>query len=138
MEENQKDFNVDYDQMSTQDIVQQSMARTNPGEDWEKTYAYMYHGLQSPHFRLIRRRNSLLFFQVTPPVASHAHLFTADDQEEVKISLQEFVKALKIAGYKKITSKVKNPSIIRLIRMAKLPVKETKIPGGYSIEVEIK
>ena len=45
MEENQKDFDLDYDEMSTQDIVQQSMARTHPGEDWEEIYAYMYHGL---------------------------------------------------------------------------------------------
>jgi hypothetical protein len=138
MEENQKDFNLDYDEMSTQDIVQQSMARTHPGEDWEEIYAYMYHGLQSPHFRMIRRRNSLLFFQVDSPVARNVHLFTADDQEEVKASLQEFFKVFKIAGYKKVTGEVENPAILRLMRMSGIKLKEQKIAGKYRFEVEIK
>ena len=138
MEENQKSFDIDYDEMSTQDIVQKSMARTHPGEDWEEIYAYMYHGLQSPHFRMIRRRNSLLFFQVDPPVARNVHLFTADDQEEVKVSLQEFFKVFKIAGYKKVTGEVENPAILRLMRMSGLKVKESKLSDGYIFEVEIK
>ena len=138
MEENQKDFDLDYDEMSTQDIVQQSMARTHPGEDWEEIYAYMYHGLQSPHFRMIRRRNSLLFFQVTPPVARNLHLFTADDQEELKTSMQEFFKVLKIAGYKKGVGEVENPAILRLMRMAGIKLKEQKTADGYIFEVEIK
>lgn len=138
MEENQKSFDIDYDEMSTQDIVQQSMARTHPGEDWEEIYAYMYHGLQSPHFRMIRRRNSLLFFQVDPPEARNVHLFTADDQEEVKVSLQEFFKVFKIAGYKKVTGEVENPAILRLMRMSGLKVKESKLSDGYIFEVEIK
>jgi hypothetical protein len=138
MEENQKSFDIDYDEMSTQDIVQKSMARTHPGEDWEEIYAYMYHGLQSPHFRMIRRRNSLLFFQVDPPEARNVHLFTADDQEEVKVSLQEFFKVFKIAGYKKVTGEVENPAILRLMRMSGLKVKESKLSDGYIFEVEIK
>ena len=138
MEENQKSFDMDYDEMSTQDIVQKSMARTHPGEDWEEIYAYMYHGLQSPHFRMIRRRNSLLFFQVDPPEARNVHLFTADDQEEVKVSLQEFFKVFKIAGYKKVTGEVENPAILRLMRMSGLKVKESKLSDGYIFEVEIK
>ena len=138
MEENQKSFDIDYDEMSTQDIVQKSMARTHPGEDWEEIYAYMYHGLQSPHFRMIRRRNSLLFFQVDPPEARNVHLFTADDQEEVKVSLQEFFKVFKISGYKKVTGEVENPAILRLMRMSGLKVKESKLSDGYIFEVEIK
>ena len=138
MEENQKSFDVDYDEMSTQDIVQQSMERTQPGVDWEEVYAYMYHGLQSPHFRMIRRRNSLLFFQVTPPVARNVHLFTVDDQQEVKTSLQEFFKVFKIAGYKKVTGEVESPAILRLMRMSGIKLKEQKTNDGYIFEVEIK
>ena len=54
------------------------------------------------------------------------------------ISLQEFFKALKIAGYKKVTGEVETPSILRLIRMAGIKVKEQKIADGYLFEVEIK
>jgi len=143
MEENQKDLieeNEDdnYEEMSTQDIVQKSIERTQPGVDWEEVYAYMYHGLQSPHFRLLRRRNSLLFFQVDPPVARNLHLFTVDDQKELKASMQEFFKALKIAGYKKGVGEVENPTVLRLMRMAGIELKERKTPSGYSFEVEIK
>lgn len=143
MKENQEDLieeNEDdnYEEMSTQDIVRQSIERTQPGVDWEEVYAYMYHGLQSPHFRLLRRRNSLLFFQVTPPVARNLHLFTVDDQKELKASMQEFFKALKIAGYKKGVGEVENPTILRLMRMAGIELKERKTPSGYSFEVEIK
>jgi hypothetical protein len=138
MEENQEDLNVDYEEMSTQDIVQQSMERTEPGVDWEEVYAYMYHGLQSPNFRMIRRRNSLLFFQVTPPVARNMHLFTTDDQEELKISIKEFFKVLKIAGYKKGVGEVQNPAILRLMRMAGIKVKEQKTADGYSFEIAVE
>ena len=143
MKENQEDLieeneDDDYEEMSTQDIVRQSIERTQPGVDWEEVYAYMYHGLQSPHFRLLRRRNSLLFFQVTPPVARNLHLFTVDDQKELKASMQEFFKALKIAGYKKGVGEVENPTVLRLMRMAGIKLKEQKTADGYHFEVEIK
>ena len=143
MEENQEDLieeneDNDYKEMSTQDIVRQSMERNQPGIDWEEIYAYMYHGLQSPHFRLIRRRNTLLFFQVTPPVARNMHLFTTDDQKELKISLQEFFKVLKIAGYTKGIGEVENPAILRLMRMAGIKLKEQKTADGYSFEIAVE
>jgi hypothetical protein len=128
----------DQEEMSGQDIVKQSVERMSPGEDWEDVYAHLYAGLQTPHFRMLRRRDSLLFFQVTPPVASNVHLFTTDDQTELKVSLNEFFKALKIAGYKKVTGEVENPAILRLIRMSGIKLKEQKTDDGYSFEVEIK
>jgi hypothetical protein len=137
-DQNQEDQNDNHEEMSTQDIVRISMERTQPGIDWEEVYAYMYHGIQSSKFRMLRRRDSLLFFQVTPPVARNMHLFTADDQSELKVSLQEFFKALKIAGYKKGVGEVENPATLRLMRMAGLEVKQAKTPDGYSFEVEAK
>lgn len=135
IEENQDD---NYEEMSTQDIVRKSIERTQPGVDWEEVYAYMYHGLQSPHFRLIRRRNSLLFFQVTPPVARNLHLFTADNQKELKTSIQEFFKVLKMAGYTKGVGEVENPTILRLMRMAGIKLKEQKTADGYSFEILVE
>ena len=137
MDQNQQDQNFGSGTMTTQDIVRQSVERDTPNEDWKNVYAHLHAGLKTPHFRMLRRRDSLLFFQVQSPIASNVHLFTMDDQTELKASLKEFVNALKMAGYKKITGRLRNPAMLRIIRMAGLKVNQSKIPGGYSFEVEV-
>jgi hypothetical protein len=138
MAENQDNQHFGSGTMTTQDIVKQSVQRDHPGEDWENIYAHLHAGLKSPHFRMLRRRDSLLFFQVESPVASNIHLYTMDDQNELKASLKEFFNALTMAGYTKGTGRLKNPALLRILRMAGLKVDQTKIPGGYSFEVGVK
>ena len=136
--------------MSSQDIIQQSLAKTEPDANWEDVYDAIYTGIQSNKFRMLRHKNSLLFFQVETPVASNMHIFTTESPEELKKSFVEFGKAFKASGYKKMTGTVpsNNRAILRLLRNANnlgFKIQETPIyanegdvePSEYDIVIEI-
>ena len=135
--------------MTTQEIVKLSVERMEPGADWEMVYGHLYAGIKSNKFRMLRCGDSLLFFKVDAPIASGAHIFSADPQEKLLHALREFGQSLKAAGYKKITGTVRNASLLRLIRKAnsiKFQVSDTPIKAygdtgqvlGYKLEIGIK
>jgi hypothetical protein len=135
--------------MTTQEIVQKSVERMEPGADWENVYSHIYAAIKSNKFRAMRHGNTILFFKVDSPIASQAHLFSADTQEKFLKALQEFGKSLKIAKYTKLTGIVRNASLLRLLRKAnslKFQVNDTPIKAygdtgqilGYKLEIGIK
>jgi hypothetical protein len=90
------------EKLTPQEIVKRSMERMDPSADWENVYSHVYAAIKSNKFRALRHGETILFFQVQSPVASQAHLFSADPQEKFLEALREFGKALKISGYKKL------------------------------------
>lgn len=136
--------------MSAQDIIQQSIAKTEPNENWEDVYDAIYTGIQSNKFRMLRHKNSLLFFKVEPPIASDIHIFTTENPEELKKSFVEFGKAFKASGYKQMTGTipVSNRALLRLMRNANnlgFNIQETPVyayegsdkPSEYNVVVEV-
>ena len=137
------------EKLTPQEIVKRSIERMQPGSDWENIYSHVYAAIKSNKFRALRHGETILFFQVQSPVASQAHLFSADPQEKFLEALREFGKALKISGYKKLTGIVRNASLLRLIRKAnsiKFEVNDSPIRAygdsgeilGYKLEIGIK
>jgi hypothetical protein len=135
--------------MTTQEIVKRSVERMEPGADWENVYSHVYAAIKSDKFRALRCGDTILFFKVDSPIASQAHLFSADPQDKFLDALLEFGKALKAAKYKKLTGTVRNASLLRLIRKAnsiKFEVNDTPIRAygdtgqilGYKLEIGIK
>jgi hypothetical protein len=135
--------------MTTQEIVKRSTERMDPSADWENIYSHVYGAIKSDKFRALRHGDTILFFRVQSPVASQAHIFSADPQEKFLEALREFGKSLKIAGYKKLTGIVRNASLLRLIRKAnsiKFEVNDKPIRAygdtgeilGYNLEIGIK
>lgn len=135
--------------MTTQEIVKRSVERMEPSADWENLYSHVYAAIQSNKFRALRHGDTILFFKVDSPVASQAHIFSADPQEKLLEALRQFGQSLKIAGYKKLTGIVRNPSLLRLIRKAnsiKFEVNDKPIRAygdhgeilGYNLEIGIK
>lgn len=86
------------EKLTTQEIVKRSMERMDPSADWENVYSHVYAAIKSNKFRALRHGETILFFQIQSPVASQAHLFSADPQEKFLEALREFGKALKVAG----------------------------------------
>lgn len=134
---------------TTQDIVKESVERMEPGADWEMVYGHLYAAIKSNKFRMLRCGDSLLFFKVDSPIASGAHIFSADPQEKLLHALREFGQSLKAGGFTKLTGTVRNASLLRLIRKAnsiKFEVKDTPIRAygdtgeilGYKLEIGIK
>jgi hypothetical protein len=135
--------------LSTQEIVKRSMERMDPSADWENVYSHVYAAIKSDKFRALRHGDTILFFQVQSPIASQAHIFSADPQEKFLEALREFGQALKNGGYKKLTGIVRNASLLRLIRKAnsiKFEVNDSPIRAygdsgeilGYKLEIGIK
>jgi hypothetical protein len=135
--------------MTTQEIVKRSLERMDPSADWENVYSHVYAAIKSDKFRALRHGNTILFFRVQSPVASQAHLFSADPQEKFLEALREFGQALKVGGYKKLTGIVRNASLLRLIRKAnsiKFEVNDSPIRAygnegeilGYNLEIGIR
>ena len=135
--------------LSTQEIVKRGMERMDPSADWENIYSHVYAAIKSDKFRALRHGNTILFFRVQSPVASQAHLFSADPQEKFLEALREFGQALKVGGYTKLTGIVRNASLLRLIRKAnsiKFEVNDKPIRAygdsgevlGYNLEIGIK
>jgi len=106
--------------MSSQEIVEQSLAKSQPEEDWKKAYGAMYAGIQSNKFRMLRHKNSLLFFKVESPIASNVHIFTTESPAELMKSFIEFGQAFKVAGYKQMKGRIpaKDTVLLRLMRRA--------------------
>jgi len=106
--------------MTTQEIVEQSIAKSDPGQDWKQAYAYAYHGIQSGKFRMLRHGNTLLFFKVEPPVASNVHIFSTDDGNKLMEAFLGFARAFKVSGYKEMTGRlpVKQTVLLRLMKRA--------------------
>jgi hypothetical protein len=137
------------EKLTPQEIVKRSVERMQPGADWENIYSHVYAAIKSNKFRALRHGETILFFHVQSPVASKAHLFSADPQDKFLEALREFGKALKISGYKKLTGIVRNASLLRLIRKAnsiKFEVNDSPIRAygdsgdilGYKLEIGIK
>jgi hypothetical protein len=135
--------------MTTQEVVKRSLERMDPSADWENVYSHVYAAIKSDKFRALRHGDTILFFKVDSPVASQAHIFSADPQEKLLEALREFGRSLKIAGYKKLTGIVRNASLLRLIRKAnsiKFEVNDKPIRAygdsgevlGYNLEIGIK
>lgn len=134
--------------MTTQEVVKRSMERMDPSADWENVYSHVYAAIKSNKFRALRHGDTILFFQVQSPVASQAHIFSADPQDKFLEALREFGQSLKLAGYKKLTGIVRNASLLRLIRKAnsiKFEVNDSPIRAygdsgevlGYKLEIGI-
>jgi len=135
--------------MTTQEIVQQNVERMEPGQDWKQVYSYLYHGIQSNKFRMLRHHNSLLFFKVESPVASNAHIFTTDKQEDIVKALTAFGRSLHVSGFTQLTAFVRVPSLLRLIRKANSqkfevhdeavrPYGDTGEVTGYKLKINLK
>jgi hypothetical protein len=135
--------------MTTQEIVKRSLERMDPSADWENVYSHVYGAIKSDKFRALRHGDTILFFRVQTPVASQAHIFSADPQDKFLEAIREFAKSLKIAKYTKITGIVRNASLLRLIRKASAPnieVNDKPIRAygdsgevlGYNLEIGIK
>lgn len=134
---------------STQEIVQKTVERFDPDGDWKEVYDAVYSALQTDQFRMLRSRDTLLFYHVNTPIADEAHLFTIEKQEDLMESLRDLGQAMKIAGFKKIKGVTEFPSILRIIRKANtinFVVRDKAVRAygesgpiiGYAFEIEVK
>lgn len=136
--------------LTTQEIVEKSMAKSHPEEDWKKYYTVMYQALQTNEYRMMRHGDTLMLFKVTPPVANDVHIFSADDGEKLMEAFLGFAHAFKVSGYEEIRGilPAQNSVILRLMRRANkigFDIKEKPLyqfeggtsPDAYDIVVKV-
>jgi len=134
---------------STEEIVKRTVERFDPDGDWNEVYDAVYSALQTDQFRMLRSKDTLVFYHVNTPIADEAHLFTIEKQEDLMESLRDLGKAFKNAGFKKIKGATEFPSVLRIIRKANtinFVVKDKALRAygesgpviGYEFEIEVK
>jgi hypothetical protein len=136
--------------LTTQEIVEKSMAKSAPEEDWKKYYTVMYQALKGNEYRMLRHGETLFLFKVTPPVANDVHIFSADDGERLTEAFLGFANALIVSGYKEMKGRLprQNTVLLRLMRRANkmgLIIEETPVyrfegstsPDAYDVVIKV-
>lgn len=105
------------------EIVERSVAKTGIETDPLRTYAALLEMIKQPNYRILRHNNSLLLIDNKFNGTADVMLFTADKQDRMVENIKEFLKALGVAGIKKITTVIPNLKFLEVLKKAKVDYK---------------
>lgn len=113
-------------EMTTQDVIKNSMEVKTSGRDWKKVYALLAKLVESDSFRLVRHGNTIFTVSITAPHEAEVFSFNAESSFKNYIrAVRDFAKVLEISGYTKIMAKNTNIQLINVLKSA-----------GYNVEAE--
>jgi hypothetical protein len=139
MSQIQKEHNPQ--RMEIQDILKHDAEKNHPGLDWKKAYASLIDGTNKNKIRVIRNGNTLFALNLMAPHEANVLMFTASRDNELQKDIQESIKAVQKAGFKKIHATLTTPGLMKLIQSAGVDVKTMPSKsfgsGNPSVEVEI-
>jgi hypothetical protein len=118
---------------TAENIIQQDAEKN--GEDFDAVYQAIQQGVQRGDIRVVRHNNTLLVYRILKKGVAEIHLYSIDQPPEIIEAFKNFYQAFKVAGFKTVYSIVENPQIIRLIKMARIPVQSQ---DGQHIMIEVK
>jgi len=122
--------------LSAEDIIQHDAERT--GHDFNAVHDALWKAVSSGKTRILRHNNTLLIYNILNKGIADIHFATMDQPHAIIEAFKNFYHAFKIAGFKTLHGDVENEQVIRLIKMAKIPVKEHQSQGKYQITIEVK
>ena len=122
--------------ISTEDILRQG-AEAN-GENFDALYQAVEQGIQSGKVRIFRHNNTLLVYTIVDKGVAEIHMYSVDQPPAMIEAFKSFYHAFKVCGFKRLHSTIENPQLIRLIKMAKIPVQAQQTQDGYEITIEVK
>ena len=113
-------------EMTTQDVIKNSIEVKTSGRDWKKVYALLAKLVESDSFRLVRHGNTIFTVSITAPHEAEVFSFNAEKSFKDYIrAVRDFAKALEISGYTKVTARNANVQLINVLKNA-----------GYNVEAE--
>lgn len=108
--------------MTTQEIVKNSNYIKEAKADWKQAYANLYESLQSKKYRLMRKGDTLFWYRIDKPHVAQVFIFNADSYKNLFLNLEDFAKAMHVAGYKNVYAETNDFNLINLIRRIGFPV----------------
>lgn len=122
--------------ISTEEILRQGAE--SAGEDFNQIYQVVEQGIRNGNIRILRHNNSLLVYLILEKGVAETHLYSVDEPPAMIEALKSFYHAFKVSGFKTLHSIVEDPQIIRLLKMAKIPVQTQQTQDGIEITIEVK
>jgi hypothetical protein len=111
------------ERLPTEDILQKEAERA--GIDFETLYQSLFDGIESGKIRIMRANNTLFIYEIVQPGIAHFDIASADPDKVFPQSVQEFMKAMKIAGFKRISTSTTNAALSKALQ-AVTPVKSIR------------
>lgn len=116
-----------------EEIIRQDAERN--GENFDAVYQAIEAGIYRGDIRVFRHNNTLLVYRIHQKGVAEIHLYSVDSPPAMIDAFKSFYHAFKVCKFTRLFSIVDNPQIIRLIKMAKIPV---RTEDGHRIEIEVK
>lgn len=122
-------------ELSPYHIIEKSVGSE---QDPKVLYAALIKMTAQPNFRILRHNNSMLFFRNDGNGTVAATIFTADPQSKMVENVEQFTKALKLSGIKKLMIDIPNLKFLEVAKKAKLNYTvENRGVGAFSITVNL-
>ena len=113
-------------EMTTQDVIKNSIEVKTSGQDWKQVYALLAKLVENDKFRLVRHGNTIFTLLIVEPHVGQVFSFNAEKSfKDYVRAIKDFARALEASGYKKITAKNTNLQLINVLKNA-----------GYNVESE--
>lgn len=115
----------------------------NTGGDFDEVYSILKAGIESGQMRIMRSGNTLFVYTIMQPGVAEVHLSTLDTPNRLVTAVQDFYKAMKVAGFKTLVSVTDNSQIARVLNAAQVPVQVQQVPdtegqAQYQLTIEVK
>lgn len=105
------------------EIIRTSLKRQGQEDQFDNIYSQMSAALKTPHFRLVRSGNTLIFYRIVKPKDTvEFDIMTADSPRELPKNLQEIMKAMKAAGFKRGIAQTENANLVNIAKSAGIPI----------------
>jgi len=132
-------------QVSSTEIIQQSVAKEQPGADVNRimqTIAYM---MQRKMIQLIQIGNTVFMLQPKEAGTVEFHTFTVEGLDDLVKRYQSGINTLKQMGFKKAISYAQSPAFVKIAQQTGLPVQISqsqmmmgnKMVPAYKFEVNL-
>lgn len=132
-------------QVSSAEIIQQSVAKEQPGADVNRimqTIAYM---MQTKMMQLLQIGNTVFLLKPLQDGTVEFHTFTIEPIDDLVKRYQAGINSLKEMGYKKAVSYAQSPAFVKIAQQTGLPVQVSqsqtmmgdKMVPSYKFEVSL-
>lgn len=132
-------------QVSSTQIIQQSVAKEQPGADINRimqTIAYM---MQRKMIQLLQIGNTVFLLQPKEAGTVEFHTFTTESPQDLVLRYKAGINTLKQMGFKKAVSFAQSPAFVKIAQQTGLPVQVSqsqmmmgdKMVPAYKFEVNL-
>lgn len=111
------------------DIIKATVDREKTNEDPKHLYATLIKMSEQPNFRTVRANNSLFFMHNDSKGNADVRVFSTDKATEFAKNIIEFVKSLRVGGFKTIKLNLFDDEVVKHLENTNLNFKSQKGEG---------